>query len=228
MEIKPIASSSKGNAYLISDGQTNLLIECGISYNELKKKSNFIVPSGIDACLVSHSHSDHAKSIKHLLRYGVRVIASQATFDELGIKGHHNAKSVVNKQYLNVGTFEIMFLEMFHDVPCLGFFIRSCVTKERLLFATDTYMIKYAINDLNYIMIEANYDIDLVESDSQRKRLVNSHMSIETTIQYLNTIDLSKVKEIYLIHLSSRHSNADDFKKRVMQATGKPVIVCDE
>lgn len=228
MEIKPISSSSKGNAYLISDGQTNLLIECGISYNELKNKSDFIVPSEIDACLVSHSHSDHAKSVKHLLRYGVRVIASQATFDELGIKGHHNAKIVVNKQLLTIGTFEIMFLEMYHDVPCLGFFIRSCVTKERLLFATDTYMIKYAINDLNYIMIEANYDIDLVESDSLRKRLVNSHMSIETTIQYLNTIDLSKVKEIYLMHLSSRHSNADDFKKRVMQATGKPVIVCDE
>lgn len=228
MQIEPIASSSKGNAYLISDGQTTILIECGISYKELKKKSDFIVPSGIDACLVSHSHSDHAKSVKHLLRYGVRVIASQATFDELCIKGHHNAKSVVNKQLLTIGTFEIMFLEMYHDVPCLGFFIHSCVTKERLLFATDTYMIKYAINDLNYIMIEANYDIDLVESDSLRKRLVNSHMSIETTIQYLNTIDLSKVKQIYLMHLSSRHSNADDFKKRVMKETGKPVIVCDE
>lgn len=228
MEIKPIASSSKGNAYLISDGQATILIECGISYKELKKRSDFIVPSGIDACLVSHSHSDHAKSVKHLLRYGVRVIASQATFDELGIKVHHNAKSVVNKQLLTVGTFEIMFLEMYHDVPCLGFFIHSCVTKERLLFATDTYMIKYAINDLNYIMIEANYDIDLVESDSQRKRLVNSHMSIETAIEYLNSIDLSNVKEIYLLHLSARHSNENDFKRRVQEATGKVVVVCQE
>lgn len=228
MKIIPIASSSKGNAYLISDGQTTILIECGISYNELKKKSDFIVPSGIDACLVSHSHSDHAKSVKHLLRYGVRVIASQATFDELGIKGHHNAKSVRNKQFVTVGTFEIMFLEMFHDVPCIGFFIRSCVTKERLLFATDTYMIKYAINGLNYIMIEANYDIDLVESDSQRKRLVNSHMSIETAIEYLNSIDLTNIKEIYLLHLSARHSNEMDFKRRVMEATGKPVIICQE
>lgn len=228
MQIEPLASSSKGNAYLIQDGMTTLLLECGIPFKELKRKSNFVVPSKIDACLVSHSHGDHSKCVKDLLRYGVTVMALQATFDELCIKGHHNAKCVVNKQYLSVGTFDIMFIEMFHDVPCLGFFIYSSVTKEKLLFATDTYMIKYAINDLNYIMIEANYDIDLVESDSLRKRLVNSHMSIETTIQYLNTIDLSKIKEIYLMHLSSRHSNADDFKKRVMQATGKPVIVCDE
>ena len=228
MNINPIASSSKGNAYLIGDGMTTLLLECGIPFNELKKKSKFVVPSKIDACLVSHSHGDHSKSIKHLLRYGVTVMALQATFDELGIKGHHNAKCVVNKQFVNVGTFEIMFLEMFHDVPCLGFFIRSCVTKERLLFATDTYMIKYAINGLNYIMIEANYDIDLVESDAQRKRLVNSHMSIETAIEYLNSIDLSNVKEIYILHLSARHSNEMDFKRRVMEATGKPVIVCDE
>lgn len=228
MQIEPIASSSKGNAYLIHDGMTTLLLECGIPFKELKRKSNFVVPSKIDACLVSHCHGDHSKSVKDLLRYGVTVMALQATFDELGIKGHHNAKSVVNKQYLSVGTFDIMFIEMFHDVPCLGFFIYSSVTKEKLLFATDTYMIKYVINGLDYIMIEANYDIDLVESDSQRKRLVNSHMSIETAIEYLNSIDLSNAKEIYLLHLSARHSNEMDFKRRVMEATGKPVIICQE
>lgn len=228
MQIEPIASSSKGNAYLIHDGMTTLLLECGIPYKELKRKSNFVVPSKIDACLVSHSHGDHSKSVKDLLRYGVTVMASESTFNELGIKGHHNAKCVVNKQYLSVGTYDIMFIEMFHDVPCLGFFIYSSVTKERLLFATDTYMIKYAINGLDYIMIEANYDVDLVESDALKKRLFNSHMSIETCINYLNSIDLSNVKQIYLMHLSSRHSDEEEFKKRVMEETGKETIICQE
>ena len=99
---------------------------------------------------------------------------------------------------------------------------------EKLLFATDTYMIKYAFHGLDYIMIEANYDIELVEEDAQRKRLIQSHMSIDTTIQYLKSIEPSTVKRIYLMHLSSRHSNEEDFKRRVQAATGKVAEVCQE
>lgn len=75
MKIKSIASSSKGNAYLISDFQTTVLIECGISLKELKRKTNFIVPGVIDACLISHEHGDHSKSLKDLLNAGVRCYA---------------------------------------------------------------------------------------------------------------------------------------------------------
>jgi len=81
MEIKPIASSSKGNAYLISDFQTTVLIECGIPLKELKRKTNFIVPNVIDACLISHEHGDHSKSLKDLLNAGVRCYALKEVFE---------------------------------------------------------------------------------------------------------------------------------------------------
>lgn len=228
MEIKPIASSSKGNAYLISDFQTTVLIECGIPLKELKRKTNFIVPSVIDACLVSHVHQDHSKSLKDLLNAGVRCYALKEVFEAKEINNHHRAKRIKHLKQIDIGTFKIIPLEMNHDVPCVGFLIYSVVTNEKLLFATDTYMIKYAFHGLDYIMIEANYDIELVEEDAQRKRLIQSHMSIDTTIQYLKSIDLSNVKKIYLIHLSSRHSDEVDFKKRVQAATGMIVEVCSE
>ena len=225
MEIKPIASSSKGNAYLIADGTTTILIECGLPIKDLKRKTNFL--NGIDACLVSHLHNDHAKALKDLLNAGVRCYALKEVFEAKKII-HHRAKAIKDKEDFRVGTFKIIPLKMFHDVPCAGFLIYSIATNEKLLFATDTYMIKYAINGLDYIMIEANYDVDLVEDDAQRERLIKSHMSVETTVQYLKSIDLSNIKKIYLMHLSSRHSNEEDFKKRVQAATGKEVVVCDE
>lgn len=226
MEIKPIASSSKGNAYLISDGQTAILIECGLPIKELKTKTDFF--KNVDACLVSHSHNDHAKSLKDVLANGITCYALKETFEAKGIKNHHRAKAIKDKEDFRVGTFKIIPLEMFHDVPCVGFLIYSIATNEKLLFATDTYMIKYAINGLDYIMIEANYDVNLVEDDGLRERLIKSHMSIETTVKYLKSINLERVKKIYLMHLSSRHSNEEDFKKRVQAATGKEVVVCDE
>lgn len=56
MFIDVIASSSRGNAYLVTDYSTTILIECGLSLKELKRKTNFIVPGVIDACLISHEH----------------------------------------------------------------------------------------------------------------------------------------------------------------------------
>ena len=228
MEIKPLASSSKGNAYLITDGMTTILIECGIPFKELKIKTKFIVPSKIDACLVTHLHNDHAKSLKDLLNAGVNCYALKETFEAKGIKDHHRAKIIENDSLFTIGTLTVAALEMKHDVPCVGFYIHSNFTDEYLLFATDTYLIKAKPAMVNYIMIEANYDIELVEDDAQRKRLIESHMSIETVVQYLKSIDLQNVKKIYLMHLSSRHSNEEDFKKIVQAATGKQVGVCPQ
>ena len=228
MEIKPLASSSKGNAYLITDGITTILIECGIPFKELKIKTKYVVPGGIDACLVSHLHNDHAKSLKDLLNAGVDCYALEETFETKSIKEHHRAKEIEFNKMFTIGTLTVVPLEMKHDVPCVGFYIHSTVTNEYLLFATDTYLIKAKPAMVNYIMIEANYDVDLVEDDSLRERLIKSHMSIETTVQYLKSIDLQNVKKIYLMHLSSRHSNEEDFKKRVQAATGKQVEVCAE
>lgn len=228
MEIKPIASSSKGNAYLVSDGRTTILVECGLPLKELKHKTKFVVPGQIDACFVSHSHNDHAKSLKEMLNAGVDCYALKETFEVKGIDDHHRAKIIETNKLYTVGTFNFITLEMKHDVPCAGFLIHSKETDERLLFATDTYLIKYAPKDLDYIMIEANYDVRLVEDDALKNRLFKSHMSIDTTVNYLKSIDISRVKTIYLLHLSSRHSNEVDFKKRVQAATGKPVVVCEE
>jgi hypothetical protein len=52
MEIKTLASSSKGNCYIIG---RELMIECGIPLKEIKRKGGFKVHE-IQACLVSHEH----------------------------------------------------------------------------------------------------------------------------------------------------------------------------
>lgn len=228
MEIKPLASSSRGNAYLIFDGETKLLIECGIPFKDLKKSSNYEVPMNIDACFVSHEHGDHSKAIKDLLNAGVDCYMLEDTAKAKGVLNHHRTKIMQFSQGVKIKTLYVYPLEMFHDVPCAGFLIHSSIMNEKLLFATDTYMIKYAIDGLDYIMIEANYDDELVENDAQINRLYKSHMSIDTCVKYLNAIDLKSVKKIYLMHLSSRHSDEEDFKRKVQAATGVPVVVCEE
>ena len=59
MEFKPIASSSRGNCYLVrSDGVPDLLIEAGISIKKIREAlwRNGTSLSSLAGCLISHEH----------------------------------------------------------------------------------------------------------------------------------------------------------------------------
>ncbi|HFL1025859.1 MBL fold metallo-hydrolase [Listeria monocytogenes] len=58
-----IASGSKGNAYVISSGRSQLLIECGINFDKIRKALNFDL-SAVEGCLISHEHGDHVAGVK--------------------------------------------------------------------------------------------------------------------------------------------------------------------
>ena len=78
MTFTSLASSSRGNAYVVSDGETTLLLECGLSFKELQKRLGYGV-ADITACLVSHEHQDHAKAAAQMLKAGVPVYMSEGT-----------------------------------------------------------------------------------------------------------------------------------------------------
>ena len=72
MRFEALASSSAGNAYVVSDRETRILLECGISHSKLQKLSGFKL-SEFAACLVTHEHKDHAK--RQRLQIGGMVYA---------------------------------------------------------------------------------------------------------------------------------------------------------
>lgn len=233
MNIDVFGSSSEGNAYRVSDGMTHLLIECGIPYNDLKVKTGFWIPKPT-ACLISHSHGDHLKCPDNLIRLGIRCYMSKETFVEKGGDLPPSGVEIIeHEKRFSIGTFDILPLEMKHDVYCLGFYIYSRATKESLFFATDTCYIPYKLPPLDYIMVEANYDIDILNDrimegyvdPSMKNRLSRSHMEIGSTILWLRKQDLKKTKRIYLLHLSYGSSNAEEFKSRVMECTGVPTKI---
>ena len=55
MQTEVLGSSSLGNAYIVNDGKTSLLLECGLPMKEMQVKSDFRV-SQVSACLISHQH----------------------------------------------------------------------------------------------------------------------------------------------------------------------------
>ena len=68
LKITALASSSAGNCYMIDNGHSRLMIECGIPWRTIKDKLGFEL-SGISGVLVSHEHGDHSKAVKCLPWY---------------------------------------------------------------------------------------------------------------------------------------------------------------
>jgi phosphoribosyl 1,2-cyclic phosphodiesterase len=235
MHIQTLASSSKGNCFRISDGYTPLLLEAGIPWRQIQQGFNFRT-SEIQACLVSHRHKDHSKATSNVMRAGIDVYTSKETATALGLNGHRLHEIEARAQF-NVGTWAILPFETEHDCEgSLGFLLYSNKTREKLLFLTDSYYCKYRFKGLNYILIECNYAHDILQQNieaglidsAMKNRLLQSHFSLDHVKQFLRANDLSQVKEIILIHLSAGNSDAERFRREVMAASGKPVIVAGE
>ncbi|KZE66832.1 MBL fold metallo-hydrolase [Fictibacillus phosphorivorans] len=231
IEIKSFGSSSAGNCYYITDGRTPLLLEAGIKFKEVQRQLNFQTTS-IAGCLISHEHGDHCKAIKEVLKAGINCYMSPGTAGTLNIQ-HHRIHTIPAKQQFRIGTWNILPFDVQHDVAEPYGFLLTNESGEKVLFATDTYYIRYKFKGLTHILVECNYSMDILDANIalgrtpavMKKRLMRSHFSLENVKEFLKANDLSTVQEIWLLHLSDSNSNQNEFKKEIMQLTGKVVYV---
>lgn len=221
MILKVLASGSKGNSYILENEKEALIIEAGVPFKELVRHVDH---RKIVGCVVSHEHKDHAAYVG---QYQMRGIITFTPY----ILEPDRAKIA----YCEFKGFKIHFFENHHNVPCYGFVVTHQETG-KLVFATDTGYIDYRFKDVNHWMIECNYSKQLMDkaveeghlNPSLADRIVKDHMSLETCKDYLSKNDLSKTRNIVLIHLSDGNSNAKHFKQEVHELTKKDTYIAEK
>lgn len=230
IRVRVLASSSAGNAYWISDGQTPLLIECGIRVQDLRERLRFGLAS-LGACLLSHEHADHARSARDILRAGVDLYATQGTIDALGLEGHR-LRPIRAHQQVRIGTWTVLPFDTVHDAAePVGFLLASGAAK--VLYFSDSAYCRYRFRALTHLMVEANWSGELLDNNVREgvidetlaARIRRNHMSLERLLQMLAANDLSRVEAIWLLHLSDQNSDEEMFARRVREVTGRPVYV---
>jgi len=175
---------------------------------------------------------DHAGFLKEYIKI-FKCYSLPETFEKLKIS-HHNAISIEPEKLIKVGSFKIYPLPVVHDVPTLAFLIDA----EGLgltIFATDCESLPYTIDGLKNIIIEANYDEEILDNNYfrgsskgfLRDRIKHSHMSIEQTKEFLLRNNIANVENIILIHLSNSNSNEKDFKADLEKKIGKKIVIAD-
>lgn len=232
MRFCSLASGSKGNSWLVSVGNTNILIDCGISYNRLcQKLSEVNVPvENLSAVLITHEHSDHIaglsnlrKKIPHLPIYGSRGTADGCK--QLGIN-YLRDDEAVNFANLNIYAFTVP-----HDSnEPLQFKISA--NKKSLAVVTDighcNYKLLEHLQNLNALVLEFNHDYKMLMKSDYPEYLKmrisgnQGHLSNEQAQNILKKLinhPQNKLTKIVAAHLSENNNSLAIVKKILLETS---------
>ncbi|MCQ2815154.1 MAG: MBL fold metallo-hydrolase [Bacilli bacterium] len=200
-----IASGSKGNATVIVENNTRILIDLGISLCRLEEglKEINLCTKDIDAAFFTHNHSDHIKGIKFLSPK--KMYGLQGTLPS-------SLSNIINlDKEIKIKDLTIIPFNTSHDAinPC-GFVIKS--KNEKLVYMTDTgVFLKDSLDilkDPDYLIIESNHDIKMLMETNRtmelKQRILSDHGHLCNEDSAFATLDIigQNIKEIVLAHLS--------------------------
>ena len=144
--------------------------------------------------------TDHSKSVADIKKMGIPVW--QPYLDE----------NKVQRRYF--GGFMVRSFDVPHDnEPCVGYLI-ECPNYDRLLYATDCEYIRYSFKKMNlsHILIECNYQQELVNSDLPNyEHKIRGHCSLDTCKEFIKVNATDSLQTVILCHLSDSNSDVDSF-----------------
>ena len=226
MRLKCLGSSSAGNCYLLtSNSGETLILDCGIPIKEIKKGLDWNTRNVV-GCIVSHVHSDHSKSVKDFEAMGIPVFAPYRSLEPMRIGKE------LKIQAFDLTTIDGRWTHTNADgseCPCYGFLITH-PEMGRMLYITDTELIKWRFKDINHILLGVNYDKDLVDKDNDPKtrHVFRGHLSIDTACDFVKANYSDSLQNVIMCHLSAENSDRDSFIEKMKKvACGANVDVAE-
>lgn len=217
MKVTNLASGSKGNSTLIELDNKNILIDIGLPISNLEKRLEKSFPK-IDILIITHTHVDHIKGIKSIIRAQNPIIYTlENDLEEKVVSNKINYQKIIEEDDLTIELFEVS-----HDVPCAGVYLKY--KDKELVYVTDTGYIKDKLikkyKNKDIYIIESNYEEEMLRKGKypyhlkQRIRSDRGHISNEDSCKYLKKLIGDKTKYIMLAHLSEENNTPDIVDER--------------
>ncbi|MCE5203193.1 MAG: MBL fold metallo-hydrolase [Actinomycetia bacterium] len=223
-----LASGSSGNATLVHAAGRGVLIDCGISARECRRRIASAELDGIaiEALLLTHEHSDHLRGVRVMSRtLGIPVYATRGTLavaraDLADVPG---CVEITHEAIFGAAGLRIMAIRTSHDAAePVGFRIET--PQGRVLgFASDTGVITpecaEGLAGCDLLAIEANHDVQMLEAGPYplflKRRILSErgHLSNVHAADAVRRLGCDRLHTIVGLHLS-QHNNL-------------PAIACD-
>lgn len=171
LKIATLASSSAGNCAVVSDGETHVLIDAGISAKQITAglRSLGVEPAALSAVLITHEHSDHVAGLRVLAKKtGAPIYATAATCRAIYRKDRCDMVKDLFQELeagaqFRIGSLRVESFPTPHDAAgSVGYAVSG--TGERLVMCTDlghvTPEVRRMAEGCGLLVCEANHDED--------------------------------------------------------------------
>ena len=214
VRIAVVGTGSSGNAYLVTVGDSKLLLDAGMPSAKVRKFNDNKL-ADIDAFLVTHTHDDHSKYVDEYMKTGIRFIYCETPVE--------------------CGKFTVYSDMQSHDIPCRGYSIDFPEQGIMLHYITDTVAINvseqygtkpdrrhYWICECDYCEETMDYN-DLRESADmvmRNNRTRETHLSDEQVFEYFKQTDKVFADAILLVHTSKQNFDYAEFMRTWERSQG--------
>jgi len=214
-----LASGSSGNAALLSDGKTHILIDAGVSCKRLCAaiRTYSIDPGEISAVLVTHDHGDHIAGLDVFSKYyGAPVYASRGACRHLALLPRAAKRlRLIDGSSISFGGVNVTVFDTSHDAEgsvgfrfdagglAVGYFTDSgCVTASA----------RRALAGVDILVIESNYDRHMLVTGDYpyylQRRIMSEtgHLSNDACAEYCCEMLAGGARRFLLAHLSENNN----------------------
>ena len=221
-----LGSGSSGNCYYLWTEKGGIMIDAGIGIRTIKKtfREYGLAFEKIHAIFVTHEHADHVKAVGILSNeIHCPVYATQTVHDgmmrnycmPIKVK-EENCRFIEKNKPVFFDDFSIICFSVPHDsADNVGYLIETQGKKFCLI--TDagcvTAEMKNYVSQADFLVIEANYDRQMLEMGSypsylkERISSNSGHMCNESTGQLLVENGFEKLNRVWLCHLSEENNH---------------------
>ena len=223
MKIKVFASGSGGNCLLLSDRDTHILIDAGISTRRLQQS---LRAAGLDirdigGVLITHEHSDHVSGLKTLLRKsGLPVYAPHTVAARLcGFlpEAADFVRVIRTGEAFSLGGLRVRAFHTPHDTDeSVGYRVEGSGI---FALATDmghvTDEVLEGLSGADAVLIESNHDLDMLCNGPYPVRLKRrilserGHLSNADCARLAEELVRKGTRTVILGHLSRENNRPE-------------------
>ncbi len=215
-----LSSGSCGNSIVFSSDEVSVMVDAGLSCKELERRMSLfgLDPEGLDALLLTHEHTDHTRGAKRFCStHDVPVYGTDGTLSLTPLDGVE-LRPISSRQPFELGPLRIAPFPIKHlAAEPVAYSISDDGLKLSIVsdLGCVTPKVVEALRDSRVLMVEANYDDDMLVNGTYPdflKRTIrgdHGHLSNDDAASLCAQVVSGETTTVVLLHLSKENNTPE-------------------
>ena len=229
MRFACLGSGSRGNALIVEQGRTRLMLDCGYPVRETERRLARLglAPGELAGIVITHEHSDHtAGAYKFARKHALPIWLTHGTFKD----SPGDAQALPQVNFIDshgafaVGDLQLLPFPVPHDAREPAHFVFSDGAR-RLGVLTDTGSstshIEAMLSGCDALVLECNHDLDMLMNGDYppalKARVAGryGHLDNHSSAALLAALDRDRLQHLIAAHLS-QHNNTPALARQAL------------